>query len=371
MANLVFKFNWEHRPFPYNFAQGKQQFMLPFASGIPNLTPDWTQVQGVGNAATKTIGADVGNVPEYTNSGLSSFGYGGMAPTSSETDLDVWYRNTPQRTGFRNAPGTIYRNPLVAGYAPSIVVARTNKTATELFLPYYASTRANQMAVIAWTHIAATDVLMKTEQIVYTSQNPVIATTNNSETSGKLVTVEGTGELRSKGFTVDSNGVFKAASPIARLFADSLELNDDAAKQSITFEKMDVGDYLIQGSLGFAQEGWYIEMPKDANGNVIVAVAYEQLENGDISIKTYKKKFDIESASIVPDYTKPIDIPETRWIDIRLHQEPEPDPDPEYESPYGETPAEFQPTNLSQAVAAALEGVEPPEIQNEPSNESL
>lgn len=48
MANLIFKFNWEHRPFPYNAAQGKQQFMLPFASGIPNLTPDISQVQGVG-----------------------------------------------------------------------------------------------------------------------------------------------------------------------------------------------------------------------------------------------------------------------------------------------------------------------------------
>lgn len=371
MANLVFKFNWEHRPFPYNFAQGKQQFMLPFASGIPNLTPDWTQVQGLGNAATKTVGSEIGNLPEHGLYGISNFGYGGMAPTGSETDLDIWYRTTLQRTGFRNAPGIVYRNPFVAGYAPSIVVARTSTTGTELFLPYYTSTRANQMAVIAWQYNSSTDVLNKTEQIVYTSKNTVIANTANTDTSGKLVTVEGTGELRSKGFTVDSNGVFKAASPIARLFADSLELNDDAAKQSITFEKLDVGDYLIQGSLGFAKEGWYIEMPKDANGNVIVAVAYEQLENGDISVKTYKKKFDIESASIVPDYTKPIDIPETRWIDIRLHQEPEPDPDPEYESPYGETPVEFQPTNLSQAVAAALEGVEPPEIQNEPSNESL
>ncbi|MFG3950374.1 phage tail protein, partial [Acinetobacter baumannii] len=44
MANLVFKYSWDHRPYPYNSAQGKRQFMLPFASGIPNLTPNWTQV---------------------------------------------------------------------------------------------------------------------------------------------------------------------------------------------------------------------------------------------------------------------------------------------------------------------------------------
>ncbi|TPT88107.1 phage tail protein, partial [Acinetobacter baumannii] len=45
-----------------------------------------------------------------------------------------------------------------------------------------------------------------------------------------------------------------------------------------------------------------------------------------------------------------------RWIDIRLHEEP-----PE---PLSETPLEFQPTNLSQAVAAAMNGVEPPEISD-------
>ncbi|EMP8702897.1 pyocin knob domain-containing protein [Acinetobacter baumannii] len=120
--------------------------------------------------------------------------------------------------------------------------------------------------------------------------------------------------------TVDANGFIKSASPIVKLFADSIELNDDAKKQPITFEKLGVGDYLIKGSLGFAQEGWYIEMPKDANGNVVVAVAYQQLENNDISVKTYKKKFDIETASIVPDLNNPVDIPEGRNIDIRLHE---------------------------------------------------
>ncbi|EPU1830592.1 phage tail protein, partial [Acinetobacter baumannii] len=193
-----------------------------------------------------------------------------------------------------------------------------------------------------------------------TSKNNIVYTTDNSATSGKLVTVETSGELRSKGFTVDSNGVYKAASPIARLFADSLELNEDASKQPINFEKLGTGDYLIKGSLGFAKEGWYIEMPKDANGNVLVAVSYEQHEDGDIAVKTYKKKFDIETASIIPDFDNPVDIPETRWIDIRLHEEPEPEP----EEPLSETPLEFQPTNLSQAVAAAMNGVEPPEISD-------
>ncbi|KCX85151.1 putative tail fiber domain protein, partial [Acinetobacter baumannii 6112] len=77
--------------------------------------------------------------------------------------------------------------------------------------------------------------------------------------------------------TVDSNGFIKAASPIVKLFADKIELNDEAAEQNIIFEKLGVGDYLIKNSNGFSNDGWYIETPKDANGNVLVAVVYEQL----------------------------------------------------------------------------------------------
>ncbi|HFX6399030.1 TPA: phage tail protein [Acinetobacter baumannii] len=121
--------------------------------------------------------------------------------------------------------------------------------------------------------------------------------------------------------TTDSNGFIKAASPIVKLFADKIELNDEAAEQPIQFEKVEKGDYLLKGSLGFAQEGWYIEVPKDANGNTIVAVVYDTLENGDISIKTYKRKFDFELAAVVADHENPMDIPEGRWIDIRLHEE--------------------------------------------------
>ena len=125
--------------------------------------------------------------------------------------------------------------------------------------------------------------------------------------------------------TVDGNGSIKAASPIVKLFADKIELNDEAAQQKITFEKLGVGDYLIKGSTGFAQEGWYIEMPKDANGNVLVAVVYEQLANNDISVKTYAKMFDPDTGDIVPNTARPRDIPATRWIDLRLQALPQPD----------------------------------------------
>ena len=153
---------------------------------------------------------------------------------------------------------------------------------------------------------------------------------------------------------VDGNGFIKAASPTVKLFVDKIELNHDAQQQDIVYEILGVGDYLLKGSTGFAQQGWYVETPKDANGNALVAVVYEQLENQDISVKTYKKKFDLESASIVADLNSPIDIPEGRWIDIRLQELPQ----PEFVPPVAHTPTDFQPTGIAKAVSEMMNGTE-------------
>ncbi|MFW1913299.1 hypothetical protein ACG9ZJ_06160 [Acinetobacter sp. ULE_I064] len=148
--------------------------------------------------------------------------------------------------------------------------------------------------------------------------------------------------------TVDSNGFIKAASPIAKLFSEKIELNQEALEQEPVFEKVDIGHYLLKNTEGFSDDGWYIEMPKDANGNVLVAVQYQQLEDNTIEVKTFAKKFDEETGDIVPNLEKPRDIPAGRWIDIRLKALPQ----PEIEIP--KTPTEFQPTNLAQSVAEAL-----------------
>lgn len=149
---------------------------------------------------------------------------------------------------------------------------------------------------------------------------------------------------------VDGNGFIKAASPIVKLFADKIELNNEAQQQDIAFEKLGIGEYLIKGSSGFAQEGWYVETPKDANGNLLVAVVYEQLENGDISVKTYDYMLN-KKGRIVADTETPLDIPENRWIDLRLQELPQ----PEIEMPESVTPPEFQPTGLAEAVATVME----------------
>ncbi|MCF9035192.1 hypothetical protein [Acinetobacter nectaris] len=128
--------------------------------------------------------------------------------------------------------------------------------------------------------------------------------------------------------TVDGNGYLKPSSPVVRLYANSIELINEANGKGITFEKLGVGNYLVKNTTGLRDDGWYIETPRDNNGNVLVFVEYTQLDNKDISVKTYKKKFDIDTASIVADHDNPMDIPTDRWVDLRFNDYPVPEQQP-------------------------------------------
>ncbi len=389
MANLVFKFSWDHRPFPYNSAQGKRQFMLPFASGIPNLAPNFSQVVGTaaisqgGTGATTAAGAraNLGAAASGVNSDISelkglttplSISQGGLGADNAQTarmnlglgtaavlaSTTSQYDPTPGRAlrvgdwgiGAEGSRVSDMVAPLNNGFFRTDDTL-TNDTGNSIG-PYGFFLHCTRRSMGLYTNGSHSFQLGKAA-----SYSALKYRFNNSGTWSNWFNL-----LTAQNTTTDGNGFIKAASPVVKLFQSHIELNNDAAKQPITFDKLGTGDYLIKGSLGFAQEGWYIEVPKDANGNTVVAVEYSTLENGDLSIKTYKRKFDVEKAAIVADHENPMDIPEGRWIDIRLHEEPE--PEPEVEETLSETPVDFQPTNLSQAVAAAMNGVEPPEISD-------
>ncbi|HGM5490623.1 TPA: pyocin knob domain-containing protein [Serratia fonticola] len=134
--------------------------------------------------------------------------------------------------------------------------------------------------------------------------------------------------------TVDANGFLKKASPIARLssnpekmadeYRDGFTLSGLAAVNGeaagVSAERVSVGVYKVTGSLGFALEGWNIEVPQDVNGNRLCFVATDVAEDGTITVKVSKRRFDIDTAAIVAG--EPMDIPEGRWIDLRLEMPP-------------------------------------------------
>lgn len=236
------------------------------------------------NAASRLVGTAAGNVME-----VGAFGVGGTVQSKDMRDHsnETSYLNgIGDKSQFFYAVNTAVPNRPFSSYALGIFLSALND---KVFLGF--SMADDSIGVIKSNGASGSVIQLKT----------------------------------SKNTSIDGNGFIKAASPIVKLFADKIELNDEAAQQKITFEKLGVGDYLVKGSTGFAQEGWYIEMPKDANGNVLVAVMYEQLGNNDISVKTYAKTFDDETGDIVPNLNKPRDITATRWIDLRLQALPQSD----------------------------------------------
>ncbi|CAI2104376.1 Uncharacterised protein [Serratia fonticola] len=187
---------------------------------------------------------------------------------------------------------------------------------------------------------------------LFVSETGKLRTGISNQASGSAVNTYGVwGDYNT---TVDANGFLKKASPIARLssnpekmpdeYLDGFTLSGLAAVNGeaagVTAERVSVGVYKVTGSLGFALEGWNIEVPQDVNGNRLCFVATEAAEDGTITVKVSKRRFDIDTAAIVAG--EPMDIPEGRWIDLRLEMPPveEVQSEPEPESHEGEMASE-------------------------------
>ncbi|HCR3021366.1 TPA: prophage tail fiber N-terminal domain-containing protein [Serratia marcescens] len=128
--------------------------------------------------------------------------------------------------------------------------------------------------------------------------------------------------------TVDANGFIKKASPIVKLFRDgTCELNDES--QGVTTERVSEGIYRISGTLGFNADAQWggpdggIEVPLDRNKQPLIWVDYEVEPTGDLLIKTYHRTHPSAPAFARNDVLgydegMPIDIPDGRWVDLRV-----------------------------------------------------
>lgn len=144
-------------------------------------------------------------------------------------------------------------------------------------------------------------------------------------------------EIYSTGNTTkDSNGNLKAASPIVKLFADHIELNEES--EGVEMEHLGIGHYLIKGVVGFNADGaWGINngfiIPQDHNGKNMVLIDYEVRPDGDIEVFVFHqqntdmperfqnkriKHFDEDGNPVYYKNYEPCDVPESRWIDMRV-----------------------------------------------------
>ncbi|MEQ5402898.1 hypothetical protein ABN303_19565 [Providencia rettgeri] len=140
--------------------------------------------------------------------------------------------------------------------------------------------------------------------------------------------------------TKDTQGNIKVASPIVKLFADDIELNYES--EGVEMEHLGVGHYLIKGVVGFNADGaWGINngfvIPQDHNGKNMVLIDYEVRPDGDIEIFVFHqqnadmperfqnkriKDFDEDGQPIYFENYEPCDVPESRWIDMRVEMPP-------------------------------------------------
>ncbi|MDF3826983.1 hypothetical protein P3T83_04530 [Pseudocitrobacter sp. 2023EL-00150] len=144
-------------------------------------------------------------------------------------------------------------------------------------------------------------------------------------------------EIYSTGNTTKaSDGTLKAASPVARIANSQEECQRsdidetgfqwcgcgtaNAEAEGVALSRQGTGVYLLSGAAGLASEGWQLLAPMDPGGmGELGVVEAEENENGDITIRLYKRKYMLgDDGEIVKTKGEPIDVPPNSWIDVRL-----------------------------------------------------
>ncbi|MBV2190293.1 hypothetical protein [Providencia rettgeri] len=225
------------------------------------------------------------------------------------------------------------------GVGVSLVQSSENHTSTELGCGFYAmpgSASANPWGGNGFAYVINVRAEGYGFQIGKTTGNKSLSfrTLDNGEFSPTSVLYS------TLNTTKDSNGNLKAASPIVKVFADHIETNDES--EGVEMEHLGVGHYLIKGVVGFNADGaWGINngfvIPQDHNGKNTVLIDYKVRPDGDIEVFVFHqqntdlperfqnkriKHFDEEGVPVYFENYEPCDVPESRWIDMRVEMPP-------------------------------------------------
>ena len=273
-------------------------------NGIPEQktgNDEWTNMKIVrdnfadqSNAASRLVGTATGNVPLAENIAQ-------LADSQIHRELTTAQASS---TDF---------NDFVAGervYSSSYAKNTPNGSPSYLFL----RTISTRNAFNTYRLQVATPAFGSTANMW------LRVTTGNADKSwsewAKVYTNQNTTRESGTGYLVVS-------SPVLKVQHDGFEKVHEAEQLDIAVQNIKTGVYEVKGSSGLREgDGWNLKPPKDINGNVL-CICEATESNGVITLKTYKKKFDFETVSIVADYEQPTDIPEGAVVMLRFNDLPQ------------------------------------------------
>ncbi|WP_095047614.1 hypothetical protein [Pseudomonas sp. Irchel s3h9] len=247
---------------------------------------------GLGTAAVAAIGTAAGQVPVVGN-----FGVGDVSITNAS-----W--NNSLRTGFSSYSGTATGGPTFNG---------GNWFANGIDVVYGVDpTVKTQLAI----RVNSSDFAMRSLNMNLASASSWVYFWNTGNT------------------TVDGSGFIKKASPIVRITnpvkstrpdlkdgffeAGYGTVNEEAF--GVTVERLELGRYLIRGSMGLAKSGWQVNSPSDRNGGKLFGLAVgEDLTDGTILIEFRKIKYALtDEGELEQVHGELVEAPVDNWIDVRV-----------------------------------------------------
>lgn len=272
-----------------NGASGDNEFVLwsKVKSNFENQT----------HAASREVGASVGNLVENQSYGIGNTGWGGRSINALSASIDINDPSNMNNAVYLIEPSyfnnSSYANNLpIKNYGTFINLSANTSSSNKQGMQLFIQRLVNRNAPAFYYRIfdnASAGLWVK----IYTDRNT----------------------------TLDGNGALKPSSPVLRVFSDCITGNSDGDAMGATYTKNGVGDYTITGTTGLRTDGWYVVIPNDMNGNPHVAVTLDDTD-GVITLKTYVRIFDMTTFKFVPDLEQPLDIPEGRWIDLRFNDLP-------------------------------------------------
>lgn len=247
---------------------------------------------GLGTAATQNTGVSAGNVPVLGNANIAG--------------------SQLLRLSSSNTPGIAYASNYTAAIAAAFNIGNNAVNAASAVIAYE---RGGQFGCL------------------------VGLDTDNKFKIGGWSMGGVAYEFYHQGNTVvDGNGYLKKASPVVKVSGDGRAVLN-AESEGVEVERTGTGVYRISGVLGFNSDpAWGgidggIEIPLDRNKQPLLWVDYKIESDGSILLKTYHRthtsapEFARNLIGYKPDDDtfietikegEPVDIPEGRWVDLRV-----------------------------------------------------